>query len=1524
MGNPSGKFLFLTSNVIVSLFIALLAALVILGFDATGEGIDPEYHTYEEIMADYEAVAQAHPEITELINLSEEYGTPLTYGNHSLHALRITDKDSDPYMSEREPSILFTSIHHAREWITVEVTSYFMHYLVDNYGTDPYVTYLVDNRDIWIIPIVNPDGYLQSWEQYDRDQNWTGWRKNIRDNNNDGVIDGNDGVDLNRNYGFEWGYDESGSSGDQSSSTYRGPAPFSEPETQTVAALCNDIDFTMVIHYHSNGNLIFYPWAYEKLDTSDHETFVMLGEQMSRYNGYEHGNTRDGITYKCNGEACDWNYAAHGSYAFTIELGYDNDRYIPDESRIIPISEENLQVNLFVCNAVDDPGNLQGYADPDEGADSPGDQLWNHSGTGDNWELNPDSAVGSRSWYLEVGAGEDTQAELNFNVQVVGSDNGDQTVLAFWQQYHTESGTDLFVYLKNEQDELTLVTERLNILDLNTGGRGATHGQGKEEDEGDGEGEEADRRRGEDEGEEGDRTATSDGSSWDLVFYNLTPYLTQENQTISFMVESIPQNAGDYWYIDGIRITSSVPTELQDDSSKGEGPEEYNFTISPETVDLDLLPDGTYLTTVDITNEANDNNTIDLTGESDMGWNITFLMEDSEVDHVVVGPDRTLTVNISIEIPASIVAGELSNFTVSFQSRENNSQNATMEIQVTIDTFYHISLLNPGNIYLLPGEQKTIEMTIQNTGNSPIDINPQYDPTSGDDEEWELIFLDDPHAEPYSDTTLFLSVTAPSRIEVDEEISIKVEVGVIGHAIGDGKDSQEYFLIIDEEIDGGFASLESPTAEPGAENTYNIKLHNLGNVHTRFFFSVLSEWEVSLSKTQAEIGAYDYSIIVLTLTPPTDINAGETKSVELRINNPVQNSTTIIFTSTAFYKVGISASKQNHTIAVGREKDITLTVNNLGNTQNHVSISYSQLDGFEVSFSDISLTIPAFSTRTTDITINLSLTVPYDQDNNLEVTVQSDDDPAQMDSTSLRITSGKSYDVKLSIDSEGRKQTISPKESVDYIINVENRGNALARISFSYSNVPNKWIVGLDDSEVDVKSGKTQFIRLTITAPSDAKNKEEARIVITAEAGDSSFGYVTDEVTAIAIVTADESEGGISLVVIVGSFVLILVVIGGFLFITQRQRAEAGVGGAFGSSSEGDGYPAGSEGFSGIGGAAITAEKAPTQQNVSCPKCSSSFDVELPAGDKKTVKTMCIKCGEIFSFDRKEPEPEPEFTSQVKAPTQQNVSCPKCSSSFDVELPAGDKKTVKTMCIECGEIFSFDRKEPEPVPEREPKPQPEPEKSDLPREPEEKTPIESQPRTQHVHCPECSTHFDVELPEGDRKSVKTMCVECSAIFSFDRREPPADEMPPSPPKIMDRSKTPGVDTDELPKDEVATDEKNDTDRDREPPKDDITQGGRKSGEQAAKPAGDEGPSSRDLSPPTEPRTSQEIKTGAVKEVTEIKKEEQAVDTGSGVAVPKVMKCPKCGRKVFLKGKEEKVKCIFCGTRIQIERRKKGA
>ena len=246
------------------------------------------------------------------------------------------------------------------------------------------------------------------------------------------------------------------------------------------------------------------------------------------------------------------------------------------------------------------------------------------------------------------------------------------------------------------------------------------------------------------------------------------------------------------------------------------------------------------------------------------------------------------------------------------------------------------------------------------------------------------------------------------------------------------------------------------------------------------------------------------------------------------------------------------------------------------------------------------------------------------------------------------------------------------------------------------------------------------------------------------------------------------------------------------------------------------------------------------------------------------------------------------------------------------------------MCIECGEIFSFDRKEPEPVPEREPKPQPEPEKSDLPREPEEKTPIESQPRTQHVHCPECSTHFDVELPEGDRKSVKTMCVECSAIFSFDRREPPADEMPPSPPKIMDRSKTPGVDTDELPKDEVATDEKNDTDRDREPPKDDITQGGRKSGEQAAKPAGDEGPSSRDLSPPTEPRTSQEIKTGAVKEVTEIKKEEQAVDTGSGVAVPKVMKCPKCGRKVFLKGKEEKVKCIFCGTRIQIERRKKGA
>ncbi|NIA31675.1 MAG: hypothetical protein GWP06_17420, partial [Actinobacteria bacterium] len=192
-----------------------------------------------------------------------------------------------------EADALFMSNIHAREIIVPEVTMYFMHYLIDNYGTDPYVTHLVNNREIWIIPTMNPDGHEYVFTGHievaihytPSDPIW--WRKNMRDNNNTGVFEwGFDGVDLNRNFGFNWGYDNSGSSPDPERSTYRGESAFSEPETQAIRDFVSKHHFVVSLSYHSYGRMWLYPWGYAKLNPPepDSSTFVALGDSCVAYN----------------------------------------------------------------------------------------------------------------------------------------------------------------------------------------------------------------------------------------------------------------------------------------------------------------------------------------------------------------------------------------------------------------------------------------------------------------------------------------------------------------------------------------------------------------------------------------------------------------------------------------------------------------------------------------------------------------------------------------------------------------------------------------------------------------------------------------------------------------------------------------------------------------------------------------------------------------------------------------------------------------------------------------------------------------------------------------------------------------------------------------------------------------------------------------------------------------------------------------------------------------------------------------
>jgi len=235
--------------------------------------------------------------------------------------------------------VLYMGLHHAREIITPEIILHWMNFLLRNYGKSNLVTYLVDNRQIWLVPIVNPDGhnYVFTVDSY--------WRKNRRDNG-----DGSFGVDLNRNYSYMWGYDNIGSSPIPRSDTYRGTGPFSEPEAQAIRDFVEGHHFTLALSYHSYGNLFLYPWGYIRENTPDHSTFVSISEVAVSRNGYEHGNPASGAIYITNGDTDDWLYGEQTSknkvFGFTPEVG---EEFHPPESKIPELILENLFPNIVIA-----------------------------------------------------------------------------------------------------------------------------------------------------------------------------------------------------------------------------------------------------------------------------------------------------------------------------------------------------------------------------------------------------------------------------------------------------------------------------------------------------------------------------------------------------------------------------------------------------------------------------------------------------------------------------------------------------------------------------------------------------------------------------------------------------------------------------------------------------------------------------------------------------------------------------------------------------------------------------------------------------------------------------------------------------------------------------------------------------------------------------------------------------------------------------------------------------------------------
>ncbi|MEU1593053.1 M14 family zinc carboxypeptidase [Streptomyces sp. NPDC005708] len=215
--------------------------------DGASEGVFRPYSGKGGIEKEIVRTAQAHPGLTKVESIGR------TINGQDILALKLT-KNAKKSKDGSKPSVLYVSNQHAREWITPEMTRRLMHYYLDRYTTDKRVKKIVDSTELWFVVSANPDGYDYTF----KDSTTRLWRKNLRDVNGDGGISTGDGVDLNRNFGYKWGYDDEGSSPNPTSQTYRGASPASEPETRALSAFEKRIGFTYGINYHSAAELLLY------------------------------------------------------------------------------------------------------------------------------------------------------------------------------------------------------------------------------------------------------------------------------------------------------------------------------------------------------------------------------------------------------------------------------------------------------------------------------------------------------------------------------------------------------------------------------------------------------------------------------------------------------------------------------------------------------------------------------------------------------------------------------------------------------------------------------------------------------------------------------------------------------------------------------------------------------------------------------------------------------------------------------------------------------------------------------------------------------------------------------------------------------------------------------------------------------------------------------------------------------------------------------------------------------------------
>ncbi|MDA3645170.1 M14 family metallopeptidase [Saccharopolyspora indica] len=282
---------------------------------------DQGYHDFDEVNQVLDQAVAEHGDIAAKSSVGK------SFEGRDIPILKISGNVA---ADEAEPEVLFSCNQHAREHLTTEMCLRIINRFTDGYATDPAIKEVVDSREIWIVPVVNPDGSI-----YDvASGQYQGWRKNRQDS----------GTDTNRNWDYQWGCC-GGSSGNPASETYRGTAPFSAPEPSELARF---VDSRVVdgaqqikahIDFHTFSELVLWPYGYtyddvaEGMTQEEYDRFARVGTEMAGTNGYTPQQSSD--LYVTDGSVNDWMWGKHKILSFTFEMypssGGIDGFYPPDE-----------------------------------------------------------------------------------------------------------------------------------------------------------------------------------------------------------------------------------------------------------------------------------------------------------------------------------------------------------------------------------------------------------------------------------------------------------------------------------------------------------------------------------------------------------------------------------------------------------------------------------------------------------------------------------------------------------------------------------------------------------------------------------------------------------------------------------------------------------------------------------------------------------------------------------------------------------------------------------------------------------------------------------------------------------------------------------------------------------------------------------------------------------------------------------------------------------------------------------------